>query len=182
MTVDELISQVIEREGGSTFTNNPADRGGPTRFGITAATLGVYQKLGRAATAAEVQALQEPDARAIYRYRFLEQPGFSALGSEIVRAILFDSAVQHGARRAVQFLQRAIGAKDDGKLGPVTLTAARAWDSRRLAVRILAQRARFYGDIVTHNLTDADRDGIPDNAEFDAGWMNRLAALMEEAA
>ena len=33
--VDVLIDELIEREGG--YVNHPADRGGPTRFGITEA-------------------------------------------------------------------------------------------------------------------------------------------------
>src|SRR3990172_7566648 len=40
MTTDAMISWVIEREGGAKFTDDPADRGGATKFGITAATLG----------------------------------------------------------------------------------------------------------------------------------------------
>ena len=35
MDVDELIDELIEREGG--FVSHPADRGGPTRYGITEA-------------------------------------------------------------------------------------------------------------------------------------------------
>jgi lysozyme family protein len=33
--VDELIDALIDREGG--YVNQPADKGGPTRFGITEA-------------------------------------------------------------------------------------------------------------------------------------------------
>ena len=33
--IDELIDDVIEREGG--YVNHPADRGGPTNWGITEA-------------------------------------------------------------------------------------------------------------------------------------------------
>lgn len=36
-TVDEMIDAIIRREGG--YVNHPADRGGPTRYGITMATL-----------------------------------------------------------------------------------------------------------------------------------------------
>ena len=35
MDVNELIDELIEREGG--YVNHPSDRGGPTRFGITEA-------------------------------------------------------------------------------------------------------------------------------------------------
>ena len=33
--IDQLIDELIAREGG--YTNHPADRGGPTRYGITEA-------------------------------------------------------------------------------------------------------------------------------------------------
>ena len=33
MTIDQLIDDVIAREGG--YSDHPADRGGPTRWGIT---------------------------------------------------------------------------------------------------------------------------------------------------
>lgn len=35
MTIDDLIDAVIDREGG--YVHHPADRGGPTRWGITEA-------------------------------------------------------------------------------------------------------------------------------------------------
>ena len=35
MDVDELIDELIEREGG--YVSHPADKGGPTCFGITEA-------------------------------------------------------------------------------------------------------------------------------------------------
>ena len=40
----------------------------------------------------------------------------------------------------------------------------------------------FLGRLISKDLTDADRDGIPDNAEFAAGWFNRLGELMRDAA
>ena len=64
-TIEQILDDILRREGG--YVNHPADRGGPTNFGITAQTLGSWRKLGRPATAAEVQALTEPEARAIYR-------------------------------------------------------------------------------------------------------------------
>ena len=37
MTDDDIIDGIIRREG-STYTNDPADPGGPTKYGITLAT------------------------------------------------------------------------------------------------------------------------------------------------
>ena len=63
--IDTILDEIIRREGG--YVNHPADRGGPTNFGITAQTLGSWRKLGRPATTAEVRALTEAEARAVYR-------------------------------------------------------------------------------------------------------------------
>ena len=35
MSIDDLIDSLIDREGG--YSNHPADRGGPTNYGITEA-------------------------------------------------------------------------------------------------------------------------------------------------
>jgi len=52
--IDTIISTMIDRwEGG--YSHHPADRGGPTKFGITAKTLADY--LRRPVTAEAVRAL-----------------------------------------------------------------------------------------------------------------------------
>ena len=48
--IDRLIEALIEREGG--YVNHPADRGGPTRFGITEAVARAHGYRGRDAPAA----------------------------------------------------------------------------------------------------------------------------------
>ena len=53
MTVEQLIEDVIAREGG--YVAHPADTGGPTKFGVTRATLSRWR--GHHVTAAAVQAL-----------------------------------------------------------------------------------------------------------------------------
>ncbi len=69
-SVDAMIDDVIRREGG--FVDHPADRGGPTKFGITQAALARY--LGRAVTAAEVDALSPDQAKQIYRRDYYQAP------------------------------------------------------------------------------------------------------------
>ena len=64
--VDRMIDDMIGREGG--FVDHPADRGGPTRFGITQATLA--RSLGRVATPLDVETLSLDQARQIYRRDF----------------------------------------------------------------------------------------------------------------
>jgi hypothetical protein len=49
----------------------------------------------------------------------------------------------------------------------------------QLEVRALSERLRLYGRLISGSLTDADRDGVPDNAEHAAGWISRAAGLLD---
>lgn len=69
-----IIDDIIRRKGG--FIHHPADRGGPTKYGITAKTLGEWHHLGRTATSDEVSTLTESEAREIYRHSIHGSAGF----------------------------------------------------------------------------------------------------------
>lgn len=178
MTDDDIIRDILAREGG--YVDRPEDRGGPTKYGITLATLSGWRK--RQVTAADVQALTEAEAWDIYRHRYIGEPGFATLGDVRLRALLVDSGVHSGPKNAVRFLQRALGVPADGVLGPVTRAAIWQVEPRKLWLTVFAERLQFIGRLISNDLTDADRDGIPDNAEFAAGWLNRLGSLLKEAA
>lgn len=180
MTIQSIIDQIVKHEGG--FVNNPADPGGATNFGITAKTLGAARKLGRDATPEEVQAITQDMAWAIYYNMHYISPGFDRITHENVQYVLVDSCVQHGEANAVRLLQRALGVNDDGKLGPETLVTCQQWDGHKLALHIMAERCEFYGRMVSNNLTDRDKDGIPDNAEFNAGHMQRVSDILKAIA
>ena len=65
--IDGLIAGVVAREGG--YVDHPADRGGPTRFGITEA-------VARAGGYAEaIRQLPRSVAEDIYRTRYWKGPG-----------------------------------------------------------------------------------------------------------
>jgi lysozyme family protein len=166
--IDTILDEIIRREGG--YVNHPADRGGPTNFGITAQTLGSWRKLGRPATAAEVQALTEPEARAIYRQQYITGPGFDAITHSALLHLLVDAGVHSGPKRAVQWLQTALGVTADGVIGPKTRAALVAADQGVLYGKVLGQRLRHLGRLITHD---------PKQSAFAAGWMNRMAEFVE---
>jgi lysozyme family protein len=168
--IDALLDEVLRREGG--YVNHPADRGGPTKFGITAKTLGDWRRLGRAATAPEVSALTTDEARAIYRQRYIADPGFEGIKHLPLLALLIDAGVHSGPKRAVEWLQTALGVSADGVLGPRTRTALMTADPAVLYRRVLAGRLRFLGRLITQDRRQA---------AFAAGWMNRLAEWVEGA-
>lgn len=166
MTIDEILSEVIRREGG--YVNHPADRGGPTKFGITLKTLRAWRSIPTLGPA-DVESLELTEALRIYRYMYFEQPGIDGL-PEYLWPFVVDAAVHHGAAGAIRMLQRALKLKDDGIIGPATLTGARVGDGRRMAALFVAQRARAFAEIVKRDQSQA---------VFVAGWLNRLAEQIE---
>ena len=119
MTTGEILDEVLRREGG--YVDHPHDRGGPTHYGITRATLAGWRKA--AVTAEDVQRLTEAEARAIYQRQYVEAPGFDQIVDPRLRALLVDYGVHSGPRRAIMDLQRAAGVTVDGTIGPQTLAA-----------------------------------------------------------
>jgi lysozyme family protein len=141
VAVTAIIDGILEREG-SAFTNDPADSGGPTRYGITLATLDAYYRkhIGRRATVDDVRGLIRTVAFDIYAERYIREPRFHQvadmdprIGEELV-----DTGVNCGVVTATMSLQRCLNALNlnatkypdievDGKIGPRTLDALRSY-------------------------------------------------------
>lgn len=137
MTVDEIIERILTEEGFR-FTNDPADPGGPTKYGITQKTLAAWR--GHRVSADDVRALLMDEAGKIYRKRYFVDPGFdqvSELSPEIA-AKLTDAGVNEGSATVTEFLQRGLNAFNqggkayadidvDGKIGPAAIAALKAF-------------------------------------------------------
>lgn len=178
MTVNDIIDDIIRREDDK-YTNRAADRGGPTKYGVTLVTLADWR--GKPVTPRDVEELTEAEAREIYREIYIIKPRFIGIQSEPVRALLIDCAVNHGVKRAVMMLQGAAHVFVDGALGPKTRDAANRMTPAALYRRICAARARFYGQIISKDpdLVRAKLAGHDLQAENAGGWMNRLAEFIE---
>jgi len=160
---DRALALVLEREGG--FVNHPLDPGGATNRGITRATLARVR--GRPVSVAEIMALSEAEAAAIYRARYWEAVAGDALPDGIAIAV-FDSAVNSGPGRAARLLQRALGVRDDGIIGPMTVAAARGSDEAATIRTFTQLRLGFLGRLPTWPI-------------FGRGWRRRVEAI-EKAA
>jgi lysozyme family protein len=88
--VGSLIEALIEREGG--YVNHPADKGGPTCFGITEAVARAHGYAGA------MSRLPREEAAAIYRRLYWLRPRFDQVAkrSERIAAELFDTGVNMG--------------------------------------------------------------------------------------
>lgn len=130
--VQQLIDRVIGVEGG--YADHPADRGGPTRWGISEQVARAYVYKGA------MRELPRPIAVEIYRKRFWEEPGL-ALISDLTPALaaeMFDTGVNMGTSVPGQFLQRALNVLNreqrdypdivtDGRIGPMTVASLKAF-------------------------------------------------------
>lgn len=181
-TTEAIIDTILRREGWPRYTDRPSDRGGPTKGGITLETLASWRK--RPVTAADVAALDEADVRAIYRARYIEEPGFAGITDDALRALVIDSGVNHGPARAGTWLQEAVNdlagrpvLKVDGAVGPKTLAAVNSGVAPGLWRSVFAQRMRFYGQIITGDARKRGR--TEDDALNAAGWLNRLSEFLE---
>jgi lysozyme family protein len=128
--IKELIDDIIAREGD--FVDHPADRGGPTRWGITQAVASRHGYHG------DMRHLPQSEAAAIYEQRYWLAPAFDQVATLApqLAAELFDIGVNMGTGVATGFLQRALNALNrnaydyqdirvDRNVGPATLRALR---------------------------------------------------------
>lgn len=169
MTLDQIIDATIKAEGG--YVNDPADRGGATKYGIT-------QTVARAnGYTGDMRDLPLQTARDIYKREYAVKPGFIDFPSEIA-AELFDTGVNMGTAKATQFLQRAINALSgagitvDGKMGPATRNAVNAYlKSRSNATDILLKALNGLQCVRYIEIVEAN----PSQRRFINGWIaNRI--------
>ena len=181
--INALLDALIAREGG--YVNHPDDRGGPTNFGITEQVARAYGYHGN------MRSLPRETAKAIYRKRYWERPGFADVARIYPKlaAELFDTGVNMGPKVAATFLQKALNVLnrkasdypdigEDGDIGPMTISALTAFYKQRKA----------YGEIVLFRAVDAMQGaryidlarGNPSQEAFVFGWLaNRVGEQNE---
>ena len=184
MNVQDVIDDILRAEGNE-YTNDPADSGGPTKYGITLETLQDSRSVE--CTADDVRRLSEDEARRIYLTRYYAGPRLDLLAehSELVAAEVMDTGVNTGMRRAVRLLQRALNAlndggqqyddvKEDGRVGPATAGALADYLEHRgaegekaLFVLLNCLQGAYYVDLVERRRKDE---------RFMYGWLRHRIA------
>ncbi len=181
---DALIDALIDREGG--YVNHPADRGGPTCFGVTEAVARAHGYGGA------MRDMPRGEAEAIYRRLYWLRPRFDEVAKRTPRlaAELFDTGVNMGPAVAATFLQRTLTALNrcardypdlvpDGRVGETTLKALDAF---------LGVRGRSGGETVLLRAMEALQgerylrlaERRPANEAFLYGWLaNRIGDRVE---
>lgn len=135
--LNALIDNLISVEGG--YVNNPNDRGGPTKYGIT-------EKVARAhGYTGDMKDLPRQTAFDIYYADYISGPRFDQVfsaGYELLAEELIDTGVNMGPSVAAKFLQRWLTALNnmgklypdlsaDGMIGPRTISALKSLGNHR---------------------------------------------------
>ncbi|WP_375272034.1 glycoside hydrolase family 108 protein [Sphingomonas sp.] len=178
MTVNQIIDATIGKEGG--YSNHPADKGGPTRWGVTEQVARAYGYAG------DMRVLPRATAFDIYLKRYWTEPRFAdvaavypELGPE-----MFDTGVNMGTSIPGAFLQRALnllnrGATDypdiaaDGRIGTMTIAALKKFAAVRGAAggKVLLKTIDGFQLGRYADITEAR----PANEAFFYGWVaNRV--------
>jgi lysozyme family protein len=163
---DRAFECIILAEGG--YVNNPLDKGGKTKFGITQSLARAYQYLG------DIDDLPIDFAQKIYRAEFWDRMNMDSIGDFDIAYKLFDIAVNCGYKKSVSIFQRSINLFNteqvaiDGVMGRSTLSAFNRIKPTRypaLLKAIKGLQAMHYIIIAENNTSQK---------EFIAGWLNRV--------
>lgn len=153
---DRAIAAVLDHEGD--YSNDPADPGGETRWGISKRS---YPHIN-------IAALTQGEACSIYEAEFWRKPHIDALPWPVSGKVL-DLAVNLGRGRAIRMLQAALcklgyWVDMDGAIGPNTIKACKAANATAVVNALCIAQAAHYERLIEKN---------PTLAKFRRGWAKR---------
>ena len=160
---DKCMTMLLAHEGG--FVDHVADTGGMTNLGVTKRTYDEYH--GCDIDEEGMRNLKPVDVEPIYKRNYWERCRCSDLPSGVDWAV-FDLAVNAGTGRAAKLLQRAVGAKEDGVIGPITLMKVDSEDHTNIINRMAVYREQHYRALSNFDV-------------FGRGWLRRNDETRKQA-
>lgn len=145
---EKSFQEVMLAEGG--YCNHPADKGGPTKWGVSQ----------RAYPNLDIKNLTLDDAKEIYRRDYWNKCGADKL-PEGVAVMAADLAYNSGVSRSIKLMQRTCGLPESGKLDSVTLAKIKSSDIPDYMAKFKTVRMNFLKSLSNWNV-------------FGRGWTNRV--------
>ena len=161
---NDALKLVLGAEGK--FSDNPADPGGATMYGVTQRVYDNWRK-SRGLTARSVRLIEQDEVEKIYDHLYWTPAHCADLPNKAA-IVMFDAAVNCGVGGATKLLQEALKVSADGAFGPATLAAVKKADEVDLVDEFLDVRVEFYEDLCKKN---------PSEKVFLQGWKNRMEHL-----
>lgn len=135
-----------------------------TKYGISAPTL--QKHLGKKPTADDMKNLNLETAIDILENKYYKKPGIDKL-PESIRKNVLDMSINAGPDRAIKLLQKQIGAKQDGIIGPETINKS----SKINTNSYVDTRKQYYESLAKRR---------PKNQKFLKGWLRRAESFRQE--
>jgi lysozyme family protein len=157
------LALVLKSEGG--WSDNPADPGGATMKGVTLANFRRYVKAD--ASKDDLRRISDAQLATVYRRFYWDAVAGAELPGGVDYAV-FDFAVNSGPGRAAKCLQAAVGAAQDGRIGPATLSAVGARPSGAVIDDLCDARLAFLRRLPTWPV-------------FGKGWSDRVRSVRAQA-
>lgn len=167
MDFRHALKVILHHEGG--YVNHRLDPGGITNLGVTKNTWEAWTR--KAATAADMRALTPEKVAPLYEARYWNECRCGELPSGVALCV-FDFAVNAGPNRAARYLQNVVGTPADGKIGPATVAAVKAFADRKGSAEIVRQY---------QNARRAYYRKLPTFSTFGRGWLRRVDEVETEA-
>ena len=178
---------VLEWEGG--LSDDPEDKGGLTKYGVSMAYLQDMAKtrpsvlrdiLGTSTiTRQVVKDLTKDQAWRLFKFSFWDPFKLDEMPLAVALCC-YDMAVNHGSFNAMKIIQRGANILPsvmpklavDGKFGPKTRAAMNLLNCPAGIAAVASKRQSFYDTIVANN---------PKQKVFIKGWTNRCRAMKRQA-
>lgn len=110
----DVIDDIIEREGGDKATNDPADSGGRTQYGISERSHPEAWADGK---------VTYDESRDIYNKIYILAEKFESIPDKSLQHQVIDFGVPSGPDTSARVLQQLVGVNADGRIGPKTIDA-----------------------------------------------------------
>jgi lysozyme family protein len=160
------IPKILKHEGG--YVDHPNDPGGATNRGITLATFRRYIK--PSGTKADLRRLTEDQAVIVYKRQYWDKVLADLLPAGVDYSVA-DFAVNSGPSRAARELQRILDVPVDGKIGPLTIAAARRKSAVDTINQLNDRRLQFMRGLRRGQLWKS----------FGRGWQARVDSVRRDS-
>jgi lysozyme family protein len=160
----QCLNETLKWEGG--YSNDKYDSGGATMRGVTTGRYRAFRKT-KGLPPRPVKQITDAELNEIYRTYYWKPVWGDSLPPGLDLAV-FDFGVNSGPSRAIKYLQRELGVRADGEMGPITLEAVGKRDVEKIIKALCTSRLAFVKRIKTY-------------WRFGRGWTTRIHGIRRAA-
>lgn len=187
--INKLAPIILKWEGGDKFTDDPTDKGGATKYGITEAT---WRRLGHDKDGDgdvdkdDVRLLDLDDFKVILRFGYWDLWQADKIKNQSIANFLVDWVYNSG-NWGIKIPQRILGLNQDGNVGKKTLEVVNSTDQQKFHSSLVLARMSFLDEIIKKDiervelklnkkLTEQEQLKLT-NKKFEKGWKNRTISF-----